>query len=174
MRTGRPTEYKPEYCDKLIEHMEKGNSFWSFAAECGVSMETISNWTHKYPDFLEAKRVGVAKLLKYDEQFARVALSGLLKRPSKTIKTTKENELGELVTKEETVHDYAQFSQSYYIFLMKNRYPRLYRDKIVIDDGSAKSERMGNKLKELMKDPELAAAAKKLARKMASGANDPE
>lgn len=60
MPAGRPTGYKSEYCDKLIEHMRDGNSFETFAAVIEVSKPTLYVWADKYPAFLEAKRTGDA------------------------------------------------------------------------------------------------------------------
>lgn len=56
---GRPTEYKPEYCDMLIEHMSKGLSFESFAGVLRMSNKTLYTWAEKQPDFLHAKQVGI-------------------------------------------------------------------------------------------------------------------
>lgn len=165
MRLGRPTLYKPEYCQQVIDHMAKGHSFWSFAAEIDVCMDTLSEWCKVHPDFSEAKRVGQAKLLKFDEQLALTGSSGQLSRVARVERIT-DPITGE--TREIKHYESATFSQSYHIFKMKNRYPKLYRDKIVIEEGSAKSERLGNKLKELMKDPEMRETAMKLARKLSS------
>ena len=75
---GRPTLYRPEYCQELIEcfdiepyreitrvHQRTGNEYTErianilpslvgFAAKIGVSRMTIQNWGKKYPDFLYA------------------------------------------------------------------------------------------------------------------------
>jgi hypothetical protein len=56
---GRPTKYKPEYCDLVIEIMANGRSLNSFAAAVGISRATVNVWMGQYPDFLEA--VGIAK-----------------------------------------------------------------------------------------------------------------
>lgn len=165
MAGGRPTKYKPEYCQQLIDWMSKGNSFWSFAAECDVCFDTLSEWTRVYPEFSEAKRSGYSKLLKFDEQLALTGSSGQLTRISKVERIT-DPVTGE--TREIRHYEPASFGQSYTIFKMKNRYPKLYRDKIIIDESSANPERLGKKLRELMADPELAEAAKKLARKLSS------
>jgi hypothetical protein len=58
---GRPTEYKQEYCEMLINHMEQGLSFESFAGLIGVWKQTLYNWTEQFPEFLDAKRVGTDK-----------------------------------------------------------------------------------------------------------------
>lgn len=58
MGAGRPTAYKPEYCAKLVEHMAKGLSFETFAAQVGVCRETLYDWTHRHAEFLHAKNRG--------------------------------------------------------------------------------------------------------------------
>lgn len=54
----RPTEYKPEYCELLIEHMSKGLSFEAFAGAVGVAKQTLYNWEKQFPEFLDAKAIG--------------------------------------------------------------------------------------------------------------------
>lgn len=68
MPGGRPTEYKPEYCQMLIEHMAKGFSYESFAADVNTCRATLYNWEKKYPEFLDAKRCGAERLMKFWEQ----------------------------------------------------------------------------------------------------------
>lgn len=58
---GRPTEYDPKFCQELVDHMSQGLSFESFAGVIGVWKQTLYNWTEKYSDFLDAKRVGTEK-----------------------------------------------------------------------------------------------------------------
>ncbi len=58
---GRPSKYKPEYCDELLAHMEKGFSYESFAGHIGVSKQTIYTWEQQHPEFLDAKEVGIEK-----------------------------------------------------------------------------------------------------------------
>lgn len=60
-KAGRPTKYKKENCELLIKHMEKGFSYESFAGLIGVSKQTIYDWEKQYPEFLDAKEVGVEK-----------------------------------------------------------------------------------------------------------------
>jgi hypothetical protein len=55
MKTGRPTIYKPKYCDLMIEMLSEGASFTEFrAAVGGVSRQTLSNWREQNPEFLDA------------------------------------------------------------------------------------------------------------------------
>ncbi|MEY2703414.1 MAG: Salicola phage CGphi29 [Bacteroidota bacterium] len=55
---GRPTKYRPEYCQKLIEHMKKGFSFKTFAAEVDVTESTLAQWVLENQDFSNAKELG--------------------------------------------------------------------------------------------------------------------
>lgn len=55
---GRPPEYKPEFCQKLIDHMREGDSFETFGAIVGKSKRTLYNWTEQYAEFQEAKEKG--------------------------------------------------------------------------------------------------------------------
>lgn len=58
---GRPTLYKSEYCQQLIDHMSEGLSFESFAAVANCCIDTIYEWAKVYPEFSEAKKKGSAK-----------------------------------------------------------------------------------------------------------------
>ncbi len=57
---GRPTEYRPEYCELLVDWMKQGNSFPTFGTSLTppVSDSVLYDWVHRYPDFLEAKKLG--------------------------------------------------------------------------------------------------------------------
>jgi hypothetical protein len=52
---GRPSDFKEEYCQMLIEHMATGLSFESFAGLIGTCKQTLYTWTQNYPQFLDAK-----------------------------------------------------------------------------------------------------------------------
>lgn len=58
MSSGRPSKYKPEFCDELIEFMAKGYTFKAFAGHKKVSYATVKLWTQTHPEFAEAKRIG--------------------------------------------------------------------------------------------------------------------
>lgn len=68
---GRPTKYRPEYCDAIIEHMSAGASMTSFAAEVGVARSTIGQWMQDYPEFKEAAEAAKAKCAAWWESVAR-------------------------------------------------------------------------------------------------------
>ena len=74
---GRPSKYKPAYCDLLIEHMSEGASMTSFAAEIGVARDTISEWANVHPEFSAAVKIGKAKCAAWWEKLGRSnAISG--------------------------------------------------------------------------------------------------
>lgn len=55
MPAGRPSLYKPEYCDDVIRMGKEGYSVVEMAAEIGVSRPTIEEtWPEKHPTFFEA------------------------------------------------------------------------------------------------------------------------
>lgn len=61
MITGRPTKYKPEYCDKVDEYLATASKenmhlpkIESFALFLGVNKDTLYEWAKLYPDFSDA------------------------------------------------------------------------------------------------------------------------
>jgi hypothetical protein len=51
---GRPTKYKPEFCEMLIDHMSEGYSFETFAAVVAVNRDTLYAWKDAHPEFSDA------------------------------------------------------------------------------------------------------------------------
>lgn len=60
-KVGRPSNYKPEYCQMLIDHREKGYTFESFAAVINVNQDTLYNWVKLFPEFSDAKKQAASK-----------------------------------------------------------------------------------------------------------------
>ncbi|QIC52902.1 putative terminase small subunit [Brucella phage EF4] len=54
MAGGRPTLYRPEYCETVIELGKQGDSLAQMAAHFDVSRQTIENWASDHPEFLAA------------------------------------------------------------------------------------------------------------------------
>ena len=54
---GKPTKYRPEYCEMLIEHRAKGYSFKAFAGLVRVERPTLYNWCEQFPEFAQAKEI---------------------------------------------------------------------------------------------------------------------
>ena len=54
LKRGRPSGYKPEYCQRVVELGAQGNSPLQIAAELGVLRENLYNWADQHPDFFTA------------------------------------------------------------------------------------------------------------------------
>ena len=54
MPGGRPTDYKEEHCNSVIEFGKQGFSRVQMAAELEVAKATIQNWEKEHPEFLAA------------------------------------------------------------------------------------------------------------------------
>lgn len=52
-----PAEFKPEYCDQVIEWGRQGKSKAWLAASLGVSRNTMFGWADQHPDFLKALEI---------------------------------------------------------------------------------------------------------------------
>lgn len=53
-RRGRPSSYKDEYCETVVELGKAGFSVAQMCAHFDVSRQTIDNWAEVNSDFLEA------------------------------------------------------------------------------------------------------------------------
>jgi hypothetical protein len=51
---GRPSDYRPEYCDMVIEAMANGVSLEAFAGQIRVAVETVYRWMTRHREFSEA------------------------------------------------------------------------------------------------------------------------
>lgn len=71
MPAGRPTDYKPEYCQAVIDHMKEGASLTSFAASVGCARSSINVWMEQNPEFSEAVKVGKANCAAWWEKISR-------------------------------------------------------------------------------------------------------
>lgn len=68
MAGGRPSKYKSEYCEGIVEYFEaarakldKGKRFrfptlQGFAADLGVHLETLTNWAKAHEEFFDARK----------------------------------------------------------------------------------------------------------------------
>lgn len=104
---GRPTLYKPEYCDQLIEHMSKGYSFESFAGALRVSKQIIYDWRVKHSDFLDAFEIA--------NELCRMFWEGL-----------GINHITHIDSKFEST---PKLNSTVYMFNMKNRFYKEWRDR---------------------------------------------
>lgn len=68
MSAGRPTKFKPAYCQEVIAVMGEGLSLTAFAGEIGVARSTINEWMADHPEFSEAVKIGQGKRTAYLER----------------------------------------------------------------------------------------------------------
>jgi len=54
MAGGRPTDYRDEYCERVVELGKLGYSHAMIASELGVARQTLRNWAEIHPEFLAA------------------------------------------------------------------------------------------------------------------------
>lgn len=73
---GRPSDYKPEYCEQIVTHMSGGASITSFAAEIDVARSTINEWMSVHPEFSEAVKRAKAKCAAWWEMRGRQLAQG--------------------------------------------------------------------------------------------------
>lgn len=100
MPMGRPTKYKPEFCDRVVELGRQGASKAEMALDLDIAMSTFDVWQNEKSDFSEA--------VKRAEEFSR----GWWEMK------------GRLAT-----FDSKDFNPTSYIFQMKNRFSEHWRDK---------------------------------------------
>jgi hypothetical protein len=120
-KMGRPTKYKTDYCQMLIDHMADGLSFEAFGGLVGVSKQTLYDWEEKHEDFLDAKKLGESKARLYWEKVGR---DGLYHEAFK-------DQDGMTVNR--------SINATIWIFNMKNRFK--WRDRIEEVDPSDKDDR---------------------------------
>lgn len=57
-KTGRPSKYRPEYCEKVITLMREGLSKTEVCAELDISWDTLARWQKEIAEFSEAIKKG--------------------------------------------------------------------------------------------------------------------
>lgn len=137
---GRPSEFRPEFCDLVEKLCLLGATDEQIADVFDKSVATINNWKHEHPEFLEAIKRGkvpansevAASLFKraqwhtYTEQQA-IKLKEVIY--SDTGKKLKEVERVEVVEVQRVLPP----SDTSMIFWLKNRFPEQWRDKVEHD-----------------------------------------
>lgn len=51
---GRPSKYKPEFCERMLEMAAEGCGMAEYAAEFGIDRATLYHWSEEHPEFLTA------------------------------------------------------------------------------------------------------------------------
>lgn len=139
---GRPTLYSKAIPDILIKYgIEEGLSYDAFPAYLAeqtgvfVHIDTLYEWERVHPEYSEAKKQFLSCGRIKWERIGRDAATGTLPET---------------------------FNATAWVFTMKNRFG--WRDRVEIsDDKPAKPEKeKKDRLKEILKDPVMAAAAVKI------------
>ncbi len=98
---GRPSEYKPEYCDTATRVLSDGESLAAVCAELDICRDTLYTWRENNPDFDKAVRKGLQKAQRDWESIGRSGITG----------------------------QYEKFSAPAWIFTMKNRFREDYKEE---------------------------------------------
>ena len=98
---GRPSDYRPEYCEQVIELAREGMGRAEIAMSIGVVRATLTNWEKVHPQFLVAMTHAEEMSLAWWSQQGRKGIwAG------------------------------SQFNASAYSLQVRNRFPRDFRDKV--------------------------------------------
>lgn len=71
MPAGRPSLYKPEYCETVIELGKEGKSMTSMALACNVDRKTLDDWARAHEEFSAALTRARALSLEWWEKKAQ-------------------------------------------------------------------------------------------------------
>lgn len=74
---GRPSKYKPEYCEQIIKFCSEGYSITGFAGSIGVCRDTIVEWARVHPEFsLAVQAAKAAAAYSYEKDAKRIRTDG--------------------------------------------------------------------------------------------------
>ena len=74
---GRPSKYKDEYCDLVIEFMKDGFSVTAFAGHIGVARSSVFKWADENSEFSDALKTAQAlAALWWEKTLMNVAKTG--------------------------------------------------------------------------------------------------
>ena len=101
MAGGRPTKYKTEMCDKVIELGKKGASRFEMCLELDIHHSTLLDWEANKPEFSEALKNAELYSHGWWSKYGRLGIFGQTDG----------------------------FNATGYIFNMKNRFSKYWKDK---------------------------------------------
>jgi hypothetical protein len=102
---GRPTDYDPAFCERVIELGREGASKAEMSAELGCARSTFALWEEAHTEFSEAVKEAVNLSQAWWEKQGRIATFGGIEG----------------------------FNSTSFIFNMKNRFPGDWKDKVEQD-----------------------------------------
>lgn len=68
MPAGRPTDYRPNYCEELISLMATGLSLTAAAAELGFHRQRVYEWAEKHDELADAINLARGKRVLFLEK----------------------------------------------------------------------------------------------------------
>lgn len=75
--SGKPSKYKPAYCNEVKEHLAQGYSLTTWGGTVGICRETCYNWAKEHVEFFNAIKIGRAKgQLVWEQRLETQAASG--------------------------------------------------------------------------------------------------
>ena len=93
---GRPTEYDPSFCEKMITLARKGAFVAEICAELGIrSKSTFYDWQKKYPEFAEAYETAQLWGQAFYEKVGRQMITGEVKGNQHVWSTIMYNKAGD-------------------------------------------------------------------------------
>ena len=142
VKLGRPSKYKEEYAEQAYNYCLLGAIDEQLASFFDVSVTTINTWKETYPDFL-------ASIKKAKEQ-ADLEVTQSLKKRASGMKLKKQvvKDGGIIELEDEIPPDTAAM-----IFWLKNRQPKIWRDKQETEhSGRVEVTSLGSLIDELSED----------------------
>lgn len=139
---GRPTKYKEEYAEQAYNYCLLGAIDDQLASFFSVDVSTINNWKNGYPEFLDAIKKG--------KEQADLEVTQSLKKRASGMKLKKQvvKEGGIVEIEDEIPPDTAAM-----IFWLKNRQPKIWRDKQETEhSGRVEVTSLGSLIDELSED----------------------
>lgn len=76
MPAGRPSKYKAEFCDIVIEKGAEGATLAEMADAIDIDRSTLNDWREQHPEFSRAVKRGLDKAQAWWERQGRLATFG--------------------------------------------------------------------------------------------------
>lgn len=121
---GRPTDFKPEYCEQVEKLCKLGATDKEIADFFGIAESTLNNWKLRHPEFMESLKKG--KLL----ADVKVAESLYSRATGYVGKKTVTANIQGVISDVKEVDEYVGPDVTACIFWLKNRQPDKWRDKV--------------------------------------------
>lgn len=77
VKRGQPTKYRDEFCETAERILGEGYSEAVLAGECGVCLDTVTNWKQDHPEFFASVKRGRAIGARvWEDRLANTAKTG--------------------------------------------------------------------------------------------------